>query len=42
MGGMSGGMSGMGTLQLPFLAFVFALRWSGTASGTWTSSPVPA
>jgi Domain of unknown function (DUF5134) len=24
-GGMGGGMSGMGTLQLPFLAFVFAL-----------------
>ena len=25
MGGMAGGMSGMGTLQLPFLAFIFAL-----------------
>jgi hypothetical protein len=25
MGGMAGGMSGMGILQLPFLAFVFAL-----------------
>ncbi len=29
MGGMAGGMSGMGTLQLPFLAFVFALLLIG-------------
>ena len=28
-GGMAGGMSGMGTLQLPFLAFVFALLLIG-------------
>jgi hypothetical protein len=28
-GGMSGGMSGMGTLQLPLLAFVFALLLIG-------------
>ena len=29
MGGMAGGMSGMGTLQLPFVAFVFALALIG-------------
>ena len=29
MGGMSGGLSGMGTLQLPLLAFVFALALIG-------------
>ena len=29
MAGMAGGMSGMGTLQLPFLAFVFALLLIG-------------
>jgi hypothetical protein len=29
MGGMAGGMSGMGTLQLPFLAFAFALLLIG-------------
>jgi len=29
MGGMAGGMSGMGTLQLPFLAFLFALLLIG-------------
>jgi hypothetical protein len=29
MGGMVGGMSGMGTLQLPFLAFLFALLLIG-------------
>ena len=29
MGGMAGGMSGMGTLQLPFLAFGFALLLIG-------------
>jgi Domain of unknown function (DUF5134) len=29
MGGMAGGMSGMGTLQLPLLAFVFALLLIG-------------
>jgi Domain of unknown function (DUF5134) len=29
MGGMGGGMSSMGTLQLPFLAFVFALLLIG-------------
>ena len=29
MGGMAGGMSGMGSLQLPFLAFVFALALIG-------------
>ena len=28
-GGMAGGMSGMGTLQLSFLAFVFALLLIG-------------
>jgi hypothetical protein len=28
-GGMGGGMSGMGTLQLPFLAFLFALLLAG-------------
>jgi len=28
-GGMAGGMSGMGTLQLPFLAFLFALLLIG-------------
>ncbi len=29
MGGMAGGMSGMGTLQVPFLAFAFALLLIG-------------
>jgi Domain of unknown function (DUF5134) len=29
MGGMAGGLSGMGTLQLPFLAFAFALLLIG-------------
>ena len=29
MGGMGGGMSGMGTLELPFLAFLFALALVG-------------
>jgi Domain of unknown function (DUF5134) len=29
VGGMAGGMSGMGTLQLPFLAFLFALALIG-------------
>jgi hypothetical protein len=29
MSGMAGGMSGMGTLQLPFLAFIFALTLIG-------------
>jgi hypothetical protein len=29
MGGMAGGMSGMGTLQLPLLAFIFALLLIG-------------